>query len=175
MARTMQRRFNQQYGNLFPEPQPLEEQAVRIPSLTGQGKMSKSDTSSSYISMKDERELVEGKVKKAYSDPSRAYRDQPGTPTIEGCNVYHLHTFFSSNETNENIMNKCRSAAIGCVQCKAELAQSMNALVQPFRARREQLSDSYIHDVLLAGKQQAQASARQVIAEVREAMNLIML
>ncbi len=175
MARTMQRRFNQLYGPIFPEPQPMLEHAVRIPSLSGQGKMSKSDTPSTYISMKDEKELVDGKIKKAYSDPTRAYRHQPGTPTLDGCNVYHLHTFFSTEETTKTIALQCRSAEIGCVQCKAGLAESINTLVQPFRARRAQLSESYIHDVLLEGHQQAKQSAQEVISEVREAMNLRML
>lgn len=174
IARTIQRRFNQLYGQVFPEPQPILEHAVRIPSLTGQGKMSKSDAPDTYVSMKDEPELIGHKVKKAYSDPTRTYRQLPGNPTIEGCNVYHLHSFFSEDTSNETIAEQCKKAEIGCVQCKQKLTESVISIVEPFRQRRERLSDNEIRDVLLYGSGKARESAQKVVGEVREAMGFRM-
>ncbi|MDF2714795.1 MAG: tryptophan--tRNA ligase [Paenibacillus sp.] len=175
IARTIARRFNQLYGEVFPEPQPLIENAARIPSLSGEGKMSKSDGAAAYISLQDDERAVEEKIRKAVSDPLRAYRDQPGHPTAEGCNVYHLHTFFTGEAERHDIAEQCREARIGCVECKRKLAGSMSGIVEPFRQRRERLSEADTVDLLRIGRDKARESARQVIAEVRQAMGLQML
>lgn len=99
MARTIIHRFKQLYGDVFPEPLPLLANAVRIPSLAGHGKMSKSDAAETYIPMQDERDSIDSSVKKAFSVPVRLYKRQPGHPTKEGCNVYLLHRHF----TNDNL------------------------------------------------------------------------
>lgn len=172
VARTIVRKFNNLYGNIFPEPQPIIENAVRIPSLTGQGKMSKSDAMESYISLYDTTDIIHTKVKKAYSDPTRIYKHQPGNPTVEGCNIYHLHSYFTDKGMLKDIERKCKEASMGCVQCKATLADSMNSIVEPFHTRRGKLSDDYIIEVLKEGKRKAQESAQKVISEVREAIGL---
>jgi len=174
IARTIVRRFNQLYGEVFAEPQPFRENAVRIPALTAQGKMSKSDHPDSYISMKDGTDVIAAKVKKAYSDPTRIYKHQPGNPSKDGCNVYHLHSYFTITETCQEIAAQCRRAAIGCVQCKAVLAESIEAIVEPFRRRRSELSDEFVIEALRRGQIKAKASAQAVIAEVREAIGLRM-
>ncbi|MFD2170783.1 tryptophan--tRNA ligase [Tumebacillus lipolyticus] len=172
MARTIVRRFQQIYGDLFPEPQPLIENAVRIPALSGQGKMSKSDARDSYISMRDESDQIQAKVKKAYSDPARVYKHQPGHPTIEGCNIYHLHSFFTEADLLDGLAAQCQQAAIGCADCKHHLATSLTSIVEPFRERRAQVSDDDVVDILTIGGQKARASAELVLAEVRSAMGL---
>lgn len=175
IARTIARRFNQLYGELFPEPQPLIENAARIPSLSGVGKMSKSDGASAYISLQDDEQAVAEKTRKALSDPLRAYRDQPGHPTAEGCNVFHLHTYFTPEAERETIAGQCRSASLGCVECKRLLAGSLSAIVEPFRERRERLSEADTLDLLRLGRDKAKADAGRVIAEVRRAIGLQMM
>ncbi|WP_134685712.1 tryptophan--tRNA ligase [Brevibacillus migulae] len=174
IARTIVRRFNQLYGEVFPEPQPVEENAVRIPSLNAQGKMSKSDQADSYISMGDEPDAVRQKIRRAFSDPTRAYKHQPGNPTKEGCNVYHLHSYFTDPAKLAETAYKCRRAEIGCAECKTVLAESILSLVEPFQTKRAGLADDYVLEVLRHGGRKAKESAGKVIAEVREAIGLRM-
>jgi tryptophanyl-tRNA synthetase len=173
MARTIVRKFRQLYGNVFPEPQPVQKNAVRIPSLNGQGKMSKSDAPETSISMTDTPDVIQSKLKKAFSDPQRIYKHQPGHPTVEGCNIYHLHSYFSDEQTRRELETQCRSAAIGCVQCKARLADAMQEIVEPFRQRREKLTEQFILEVLTDGQKRARASAKRTIAEVRKAIGIV--
>jgi tryptophanyl-tRNA synthetase len=175
IARTITRRFNQLYGEVFPEPQPVKDNAVRIPSLNGQGKMSKSDSAESYVSMKNENEIIKTKVKKAYSDPNRVYKYQPGHPTLDGCNVYHLHSFFTTQAPLLEIEKQCREASIGCVQCKAILSDAMISIVEPFRARRAKVEDEEMIEVLRQGRKKAKESSQKVISEVRKAIGLQMV
>jgi tryptophanyl-tRNA synthetase len=174
MARTIVRRFNQLYGEIFPEPMPLIENAVRIPSLTGKGKMSKSDSMDTFISLQDDPTVIHAKVKKAYSDPTRLYKHQPGHPTAEGCNIYHLHSYFTDEKDLMPIESQCNQAAIGCVDCKAKLAESVASVVEPFRERRRKLTDGDIYEVLAAGSIKAKKSSEKTIAEVRNAIGLRM-
>jgi tryptophanyl-tRNA synthetase len=175
VARTIARRFNGLYGNVFPEPQGVIENAGRVPSLSGQGKMSKSDDPSASIGLGDEPEAIEEKVRKAYSDPLRVYRHDPGHPTADGCNVFHLHTFFTDEAEREEIAAACRGARIGCIDCKRRLAASMSRIVEPFRRSRSALSDADVLDALRLGRDKAKAVAQRTIAEVRDAIGLRML
>jgi len=172
IARTIVRRFNQLYGNIFPEPQPLMKNAVRVPSLSTQGKMSKSDAPDAYISLTDDKETIERKVKKAYSDPQRRYRHEPGHPTKEECNVFHLHSFFTEGEMLNTIKEKCLRAEIGCVDCKKLLSNSIAAIVEPMNEKKKQLSDSDVIEILKIGQQKAKQSAQQTISVIRKAMGL---
>lgn len=174
MARTVVRRFHNLYGDVFPEPLPMKENAVRIPSLNGQGKMSKSDGEETVIQLQDDAESIRMKVKKAYSDPLRVYKKDPGHPTPEGCNVFHLHSYFTDEETRREIAGRCMKADIGCVDCKKRLAESMIAIVEPIRERIEKLEDEEVLEALAAGKRKARESGEKVIEEVREAMGLRM-
>ncbi|GAA3402340.1 tryptophan--tRNA ligase [Paenibacillus hodogayensis] len=175
LAREIARRFNQLYGDVFPEPQPLLDNAARIPSLSGAGKMSKSDGAAAYVSLQDDRAAVGEKTRKALSDPLRGYRSQPGHPTAEGCNVFRLHTFFTGESERAAIAGACRAAGIGCVECKERLADSFSAVIEPFRERHMRLSEDDAVDILRIGRDKARESARSVIAEVRQAMGLLML
>lgn len=175
IARTIARRFNQLYGDVFPEPQALLDNATRIPSLNGDGKMSKSDGAAAYISLRDDVPTVEEKTRKALSDPLRAYRSQPGHPTAEGCNVFHLHTFFTAEDEREAIAAQCRAAGIGCVECKRRLAAGFSRVIEPIRENRAKLSEADAAELLRIGRDKAKASAQLVLAEVRRAMGLLML
>lgn len=174
MARAIVRRFSAHYGPLFPEPKPVENQSARVPSLTGEGIMSKSDGKGTTISLKDPKEVIEQKVKRAYSDPLRTHKVKPGHPTRTGCNVFHLHEYFSEPEEQQSIQTGCQTAEIGCVACKQMLATSIERTVVPIRQTYEQLTDADIHDLLLMGKEKAKVSAQQTIQEVREAIGFYM-
>lgn len=175
IARTIVRRFNQMYGEIFLEPYPVIENAVRIPSLSGKGKMAKSDSVDTYIKLDDSTEEINKKVRKAYSDPTRIYKHQSGNPTKEGCNIYHLHSFFTDKGTIKDVELRCKNAEIGCVECKKVLSESMNAIIEPFMERKRELTDDYINEVLEKGKEKAKESSQKVISEVRKAIGLLMI
>ena len=175
IARTIVRKFNNLYGEVFSEPLAVKENAVRIPSLSGEGKMSKSDDENSFIRLDEENTVIQSKVKKAFSDQTRVYRHQAGNPTTEACNVYHLHSYFSNEKDIKEIENKCINAEIGCVQCKALLAESIVSIINPIRERRKKLTDDYIEEVLLEGRNKAKESSEKVISEVRKAIGLQMI
>lgn len=137
--------------------------------------MSKSDGASAYISLQDDPSAVEAKTRKAVSDPLRVYREQPGHPTKEQCNVFHLHSYFTDEAERETIANLCRAAEIGCVECKRRLARSFSGVIEPFRDKHALLSEADVAEVLRAGREKAKAFAGSVIAEVRQAMGLQML
>jgi tryptophanyl-tRNA synthetase len=108
----------------------------------------------------------------AVTDPARQYRGDPGHPEI--CNVYSLHCHFNPLQLDDIAM-QCRSAKIGCVDCKMLLAREINSYLEPFRERRSSLANEprYIVDVLEDGAQRAQVIARETIREVKQKMGLI--
>lgn len=112
------------------------------------------------------------KVARAVSDPQRIYRHQPGHPTADGCNVFHLHTFFTPQAERDAIAHDCRVAAIGCVDCKQRLAASIEAFVAPLRQASRRLSHDEVMAVLRAGEARVRQQAQQTLIAVREAMGL---
>ena len=108
----------------------------------------------------------------AVTDPARRYRDDPGHPDI--CNIYRLQGHFNPSQLDD-IAKRCRSAKIGCVDCKALLAQEINSTLRPFRERRAVLADKpqYIKDVLADGAERARVIARQTLDEVKQKMGLL--
>ncbi|PYI57397.1 tryptophan--tRNA ligase [Paenibacillus flagellatus] len=175
VARAIARRFNQLYGDLLPEPQPLVGNAARIPSLSGQGKMSKSDDPAACIGLGDDERTVEEKTRRALSDPLRAYRHQPGHPTEDGCNVFRLHTFFTGEAEREEIAASCCEARIGCIDCKKRLAERLSGIVEPFRRRKGSIGEADALDALRLGRDKAKEAAGRTIADVRRAIGLQML
>ena len=106
------------------------------------------------------------------TDPDRRYRKDPGHPDI--CNVYRLHGYFDPFR-QEELAQQCRSAAIGCVDCKLQLADEINATLRPFRERRAELESrpQYIRDVLADGAARARVIARETMCQVKENMGLV--
>lgn len=172
LARAIARRFNRRFGPVFVEPQPVPDNAVRVPSLSGRGKMSKSDDPESAVFVDDPYEEISRKVARAVSDPQRIYRHQPGHPTADGCNVFHLHTFFTPQAERDAIARDCLAAAIGCVECKQRLAASIEAFVAPLREASRRLSDDEVVAVLRAGEARVRQEAQQTLSAVREALGL---
>lgn len=170
LAREITRRFNHLYGDTFPEPQAKLTQVPIIVGLDGVQKMSKSLDNDIELAASPEETL--NRIKTAFTDPARKLRSDLGNPKI--CNVYSLHGAFGSPKL-EGIASECRSAAIGCVDCKKLLAQEINEVLQPFRERREELAarPDHIREVLADGARRARAIARETMKEVREKMALI--
>jgi len=170
LAREIARRFNNLFGNTFPEPEAKLTSFPLILGLNGKEKMSKQVGNDIEISLSDE-ETIE-RVMTAVTDPARRYRDDPGHPEI--CNIYQLQRYFNPLQLND-IAEQCRSAKIGCVDCKMLLAREINSTLKPFREQRATLAakPKYITDVLADGAQRARIIARETLREVKLKMGLI--
>ncbi len=169
LAREIVRRFNNLFGKTFPEPEAKLTPFPLILGLDGKEKMSKQLGNDIEIALSAE-ETVE-RVMTAVTDPARRYRHDPGHPEI--CNIYRLHNYFNPSQT-DSIAEQCRSAKIGCVDCKTLLAQGLNSALKPLRERRAALAakPQYVADVLADGAQRASAIAKETIAEVKQKMGL---
>ena len=170
LSREITRRFNHLYGDTFPEPQAKLTQVPLIVGLDGVQKMSKTLDNDIELAASSEETLK--RIKTAFTDPARKLRSDSGDPKI--CNVYSLHGAFGFARLEE-IASECRSADIGCVDCKKLLAREINETLEPFRERRKELAakPDYIRDVLADGARRAQAIARETMREVKEKMSLI--
>ena len=138
--------------------------------LDGKEKMSKQLGNHIELALSDEE--TEKKVMAAVTDPARRYRRDPGHPEV--CNVYRLHGFFNLNDLDD-IAIQCRQAAIGCVECKKILANSINNTLQPFREQRAIIATKpeYIMDVINDGAKRARTIARETLREVKQKMKLV--
>ena len=168
-TREVARRFNYLYGNVLPEPQ---QQLTRYPKLPGTDgrKMSKSYNNSIYIS--DSDEVITKKIKTAITDPQRVRRDDPGDPEV--CPMYDYHKIYSTAKDLEYVAKGCRTAGIGCIECKKILTDNVLAELAPYRERREELlkSPGRIADIIEEGNKRARVIAEETMEEVREAMRI---
>ena len=166
LARETIRRFNQIYGDTFPEPQPLKSQAPKVVGLDGKKKMSKS--LGNEIGLFEEPATTFKKLKKqAKTDEQRLQREDPGRPEV--CNVYAWHGFYTDDATRKQIDGDCRRAAIGCVDCKKILADNLEAVNGPIRERASELREKpdELDQILESGNERARAVARDTMELVR--------
>jgi len=170
LAREIVRRFNSLFGFVFPEPQAKLTNFPSVLGLDGVQKMSKSYDN--HIEIAASPQEIRERVMTAFTDPSRRYRSDPGRP--EACNIFRLHNFFTPARVEE-IASECRSARIGCVDCKKVLAKSIISNLEPFRERRASLASKpgYVTQVLADGADRAEAIAKETIGEVKEKMKLL--
>lgn len=170
-TRETARRFNNTFGQTFPEPQAFQTPGAVVPSLKGPGAMAKS-VPGSYIALNDPPEVIRQRLARAYTDPARRRRTDPGEPTR--CNVYAIHRLYTPPEQLEAIANGCHSAGIGCLECKRILADEIIAHLTPIQDRRRALlaDPDYIHSVLADGTCRARPLAQVTLAEVKEKMGL---
>ena len=170
LAREIVRRFNNRFGETFPEPQAKLTKVPLIVGLDGQQKMSKS--LDNHIDLASNDEDTTKRVLTAFTDPQRTTRDTPGRPSV--CNVYSLHNIFTKESDVSTIKQECTSATRGCVDCKRQLAQNLNTYLGPMRERRNELSKrpDDIKDILSAGAKTARTIAQSTIEEVYEKMGL---
>ena len=169
LAREIARRFNNLFGNTFPEPEAKLTSFPLILGLDGKEKMSKQLGNDIEIALSDKE--TEERVMTAVTDPARQYRDDPGHPEI--CNIFRLQGYFNPFQLDD-LANQCRSAKIGCVDCKRLLAQEINSTLKSFRQRRADLATKpgYITDVLADGANRARVIARETLREVKQKMGL---
>ena len=169
LSREIVRRFNNLYGPVFPEPQTLLTEAKRIPGTDGR-KMSKSYNNAIFL--KDSPETVREKLRPMLTDPARKRRSDPGDPEI--CPVFDLHEAFSPAATQEWAAAGCRSAGIGCLDCKGKLAEHLLERLKEVHARRPEFAQrpDTVWDVLVEGSKRARATAQATMDEVRAMMKI---
>lgn len=154
---------------ILPEPQALINEAARVPGLDGE-KMSKSYDNT--IQLREEPGVVEEKVRTMKTDPARARRKDPGNP--DNCPVFALHQLYSSKDQIALSNEGCRSASIGCLDCKKPLIDSINAEQAQMRERAKQFEEDpdLVSSILQEGSEAARAMARETLEDVREAIGL---
>jgi tryptophanyl-tRNA synthetase len=155
---------------ILPEPQVLLTPSPKLPGLDGR-KMSKSYKN--HIELSESDESIRAKLKVMQTDPARIRRDDPGNPDI--CPVFDLHKVFSSEETQLKAAEGCRTAGIGCIECKSWVADAIVATVAPIRERRADLErrPGVVKDVLANGKERAAKRANLTLDEIKHAMGLV--
>ncbi len=170
LAREIVRRFNNRYGDTFPEPQAKLTEDPLIVGLDGKQKMSKS--LDNHLELAATPEETARRVATAFTDPQRLRRNIPGRPEV--CNVYSLHKIFSPSGDVGTVYEECTTAQRGCVDCKRHLAASINSYLEPFRERRREYEarPDFVNDVLKDGAERARSIARQTIEEVYQKMGL---
>jgi tryptophanyl-tRNA synthetase len=154
---------------IFPEPEPLLTSAPRLPGTDGR-KMSKSYDNAIFLT--DAPEAVSKKLATMVTDPARKRRNDPGNPDV--CPVFDLHKIFSLPETVTRVDRECRTAEIGCVDCKKLAAGHLNDFLAPIQERRKpyEQNPQKVWDVLEEGTTKARVVAQATMAEVRKAVNL---
>jgi tryptophanyl-tRNA synthetase len=171
LARETIRRFNFTYGgDVFPEPKTVKSQAPRVMGLDGESKMSKSKNNEIGLFETDEETMK--KLRGAKTDPARERRTDKGTPEV--CNIYSYHGFFSTKEQRAEVAEGCRSASLGCVDCKKLLAQNMEAVKGPIRERAADLRSKpgQVDEILAAGAAKARKTAEETMVMVRERIGI---
>ncbi len=169
ITREIARKFNNQYGAVFPEPEALLTNFARLPGLDGNAKMSKSLNNTILLS--DEPETVKAKMKKAVTDPNKIRKGDPGNPDI--CLVFAYHKKFNPGEVPE-IDAGCRSGALGCVDCKMKCSTKISEMLAPIIEKRKFYEDrpGEVKQILADGEDRAGRTAEATINEVREKMKL---
>ena len=170
-AREIVRSFNYRYKTkVLIEPQVKHTEILKVLGIDGKAKMSKSLNNHIELALTPEETVA--RVKEMVTDPARIKRTDPGNPDI--CNVFTMHKIFSPQADIDMVNVECRTAGIGCVDCKKLFAKNLNAHLEPFRAKRAELESQpgYVQDVLDDGGKRARVIAQKTMAEVRDAMAL---
>lgn len=169
ITREIARRFNNQYGEVFPEPEALLTRFARLPGIDGNAKMSKSLNNTILLS--DDSETVKAKMKKAVTDPKKIRKGDPGNPDI--CLVYAYHKKFNPEEVPE-VDAGCRSGTLGCVDCKMKCASKISSFLEPMIEKRKYYENnlSMVKDVLSDGEKRAKVTAEETMTEVRLKMKM---
>ena len=170
LSREVVRRFNQFFGEVLVEPQPLLTPVPRLPGLDNR-KMSKSYGNT--IDLTDDSETVVKKVRQMYTDPKRIRADIPGT--VEGNPVFMYHDTFNPDAAEvEDLKTRYRAGAVGDVEVKTKLARAMNAVLEPMRERRRVIAarPDRLREIATEGSRKARTIAQATLERVRDAVQL---
>jgi tryptophanyl-tRNA synthetase len=169
ITREIARRFNFLYGKVFPEPATILTQTPKILGLDRR-KMSKSYNNAIFLS--DTPENIMAKVSTMITDPQRQRRSDPGDPDV--CNVFEFHKIYSDQSTVSTINQDCRTAKIGCVECKKLMAEGLIKALEPIREKNKFYTDhpDMVDDIISSGGEKAEETAKATLREVRHALKI---
>jgi tryptophanyl-tRNA synthetase len=169
ITREIARRFNFLYGNVFPEPEAILTKTPKILGLDRR-KMSKSYNNAIFLS--DKPDVISSKVSVMITDPQRARKTDPGDPDV--CNVFEFHKIYTDKETVNDIFPKCRSAKIGCVECKKIMAKHLSKSLEPIREKREyyEAHPDLVDGIIAEGILKARKVAAKTMDEVRASVKI---
>ncbi len=169
ITREIARRFNYLYGPVFPEPEVI---LTETPKLLGTDRRKMSKSYGNAIFLADPADVVAAKVATMITDPARMRKSDPGNPEI--CNVYDFHKLYSPPELVAEVNRRCRSADIGCVECKRRMAANLNAFLDPIREKRRYYQErpGLVEEIIAAGRAKAGQTAGRTMDEVRAAVKL---
>jgi len=169
ITREIARRFNYLYGEVFPEPDSI---LTKTPKILGtdRRKMSKSYNNAIYLG--DSPENIRKTVATMITDPQRARKSDPGNPEV--CNVFEFHKIYTDIDTRQRIDKDCRSAQIGCVECKKIMAENLIKALEPIREKRAFYMEQpeLVEEIINAGSDKARAVASRTMEEVRAAIKI---
>src|SRR4026209_93123 len=171
LAREVVRRFNNVFGDVLVEPQPLLTTFGRLPGLDGDKKMSKSLGNTIHLS--DTPDEVKKKVMRMYTDPKRVRADIPGT--VEGNPVFTYHDAFNPNAAEvDDLKSRYRAGKVGDVEVKTKLAAALNAHLEPIRERRAAIlaKPGHLTEGMFEGSRRARTVAQETMARTRDAMKI---
>ena len=171
LSREAVRRFNNFFGDVLVEPEPLVTTFGRLPGLDGDKKMSKSLGNTIHLS--DTPDEVKKKVMRMYTDPKRVRADIPGT--VEGNPVFTYHDAFNPNTAEvDDLKTRYRTGKVGDVEVKTKLANALNAHLEPIRQRREAIlsKPAVLKEILFEGSKRARTVAAGTMDRVRDAMKI---
>ena len=168
-CREIVRKFNSIYGNVFKEPQQVLSETTRVKGLDGNEKMGKSLGNAIYLI--DDEETIKTKIMAAVTDPNKIKKDDPANPDV--CMVFYYHKLVNNNNL-DTVCNECKNGHRGCVQCKKELINAMNAFLKPIQEKRKFYDDNpeIVEEILNKGTAQAQEIAKNKMSEVKKAMKI---
>jgi tryptophanyl-tRNA synthetase len=169
ITREIARRFNHFYGNVFPEPATILTETPKILGIDRR-KMSKSYNNAIFLS--DSPKEISAKVARMITDPQRERRSDPGNPDV--CNVFDFHKLYTDPQLVQEIDAQCRTAGIGCVECKQKMAQGLIAALEPIREKRAYYESrpDLVDDIMAEGSNRARRTARRTMEEVRAAIKI---
>jgi tryptophanyl-tRNA synthetase len=165
LSREIARKFNVRYGDTFPEPQVLLSDAPKILGTDGSSKMSKSMNNS--IGLLESPEVIWEKLRTAATCEHRQRRSDPGHP--EHCNIFTMHQAFSKPDQISFVDHNCRTAGIGCIECKEIVFKNMMEEIGPIQNRVKEINENpqYIVEVLKSGAMRCKSIVENVMDEVR--------
>lgn len=169
ISREIARRFNHLYGEIFPEPEALLTEFPKVLGVDGR-KMSKSYDNAIYLS--DTPDTVQNKIKTMMTDPARVKRTDAGNPDI--CPAFQLHKYFSIPDELLNISEGCKSAQIGCIDCKKILIKNVFYRLTPLWDKRQELlqKEGLLMEIAKVGSEKAQRITSETMKLVKDAMGL---